>query len=213
MDEKSGYEFTSDWFSSNEPIWRALTNMEKPARILEIGSFEGRSVCWMIETCGIERPLEIHCVDTWAGGIEHQPGGPLAQSMPDVERRFHHNVEVAKAKVPHPVEIVMHKGYSQLELAKLISEGKSGYFDWVYVDGSHEAPTVLSDAVLSFQLTRVNGVIIFDDYLWFLGESGSQDSFNMPKPAIDAFVNIYQRKLLVFRNAPVAQLYMRKMSD
>lgn len=213
MTDPSAYDFTADWFSSNERTWSALVKNEKPARILEIGSFEGRSACWLIENCGSQRALEIHCIDTWGGGIEHQAGGAMPQSMPDVERRFHHNIKVAKSRVSNPIEIVMHKGYSHPELAKLIAEGKSGYFDLIYIDGSHQAPDVLGDAVLSFPLARTDGVLIFDDYLWYMEPRGQQDSFNMPKPAIDAFVNIYQRKLIVFRDAPIGQLYIRKISD
>jgi predicted O-methyltransferase YrrM len=50
--------------------------------------------------------------------------------------------------------------------SKLIAEGRQGYFDFIYVDGSHQAPDVLCDALLSFRLLKNNGVIAFDDYLW-----------------------------------------------
>jgi predicted O-methyltransferase YrrM len=86
--------------------------------------------------------------------------------MSDVEKRFHHNTKLAISKVKNNVQIVTHKGLSNLALSKLITEGKQGYFDFIYVDGSHQAPDVLSDAVLSFTLLKRNGVIAFDDYLW-----------------------------------------------
>jgi hypothetical protein len=43
-------------------------------------------------------------------------------------------------------------------------------------------------------------------------DPGRQDFYNMPKPAIDAFVNIFQRKLQVL-GAPLYQLYVRKISS
>ena len=69
---------------------------------------------------------------------------------------------------------------------------------------------MLTDAVLAFQLLRVGGIIIFDDYLWRLEPDGRQDPLNMPKPAIDLFINIFQRKLRVISGLPIWQLYIEK---
>jgi len=37
-------------------------------------------------------------------------------------------------------------------------------YDIVYIDGSHVANDVLQDAVLVWQLVKVGGFMIFDDY-------------------------------------------------
>ena len=42
----------------------------------------------------------------------------------------------------------------------------NGAIDFIYVDGSHQAHDVLCDAILSFKLLRVGGIVCFDDYLW-----------------------------------------------
>lgn len=152
-----------------------------------------------------QRPMEIHCIDTWEGGVENDP-----TIMGEVERRFDHNVVEAIASAAHPVAFRKHKALSSLALAELLAGGRRGSFDFVYVDGSHQAPDVLLDAVLGFQLAKVGGVIVFDDYLWPLEPSGAQNHYNMPKPAVDAFVNIYQRKLDVYK-APLYQLYVQKI--
>ncbi len=39
-------------------------------------------------------------------------------------------------------------------------------FDVVYVDASHMAGDVLSDAVLAWKLLAPGGIMIFDDYAW-----------------------------------------------
>ncbi|CAN5593187.1 hypothetical protein BH10PSE5_BH10PSE5_18170 [soil metagenome] len=98
------YEFSRDWFSRNVPTWRQIIDKNKPRRILEIGSFEGRSTVWMIEhgTVAAQGDVEITCIDTWVGGI-----------------------------------------------------------------------------------------MIVDDYLWSMDRPGTQDMLTMPKPAIDAFMNIF----------------------
>jgi predicted O-methyltransferase YrrM len=94
-----------------------------------------------------------------------------------------------------------------------MASGKHGYFDLIYIDGSHQAPDVLTDAVMSFQLLKVGGVMIFDDYLWTMDKPGFQDVLKMPKPAIDAFLNIFQRKMSIFFGAPIGQLYARKIGN
>ena len=62
-------------------------------------------------------------------------------------------------------------------------------------DGSHEAPDVLCDAVLAFRLLKNGGLLGFDDYLFMQGAIPERQLLECPKPAIDAFVNLYFRKL------------------
>lgn len=207
------YEFTNHWFeAAARNIWDNLIPQINPSRILEIGSYEGASSCYLIERLAINKNIEIHCVDSWEGGIEHQPGAMSSASMPDVEKRFHHNVKIAVEKVNNRAEVVAHKGLSHLCLVELLASGKAGYFDFIYVDGSHQAPDVLIDAVLSFQLLKVGGYIAFDDYLWSENPPDGVDPIRCPKLAIDAFTNIYCRKLILV-NAPLYQVYARKVSD
>jgi len=37
------YEFAQDWFSESAGIWDQLVAQWKPSRVVETGSFEGRS--------------------------------------------------------------------------------------------------------------------------------------------------------------------------
>lgn len=210
--DSPAYLFTNNWFDSNTAVWKQLLQLINPTKLLEIGSYEGKSTTFLIDQLAVMRDIEIHCVDSWQGGIEHQSGGTYQIEMPAVEERFHHNIKVATQNKPHDVSIAIHKGLSTSELPKLIAEGKSGYFDFIYVDGSHQAPDVLLDAILSFALLKVNGVIAFDDYLWQEDLENGTDPIRCPKIAIDAFANIYCRKIKVL-SAPLSQLYIQKISD
>jgi len=203
---RPAYEFTTDWFTRFAGIWRQLLNQYRPSRHLEIGSYEGRCSCFLVEECARDRPMELHCVDTWLGGMEHE-----AATMAEVERRFDTNLAAAIAQAAQPVRFVKHKGASRTVLAQLLAERGARSFDLIYVDGSHQAPDVLTDAVMAFELLEVGGLLIFDDYLWSHEAAGRQDHYNMPKPAIDAFVNVFQRKLEVF-GAPLYQLFIRKVA-
>ena len=202
------YDFTENWFvGAAKNVWDSLIPQINPTRILEIGSFEGASACYLIEKLASSKEIELHCVDTWEGGVEHS-----SINMSDVEKRFHYNTKLAISKVKNSVQITTHKGFSYVALSKLIAEGRQGYFDFIYVDGSHQAPDVLCDAVLSFGLLKRNGVIAFDDYLWEESLPYGTDPIRCPKPAIDAFTNIYCRKIRVL-SAPLYQLYVQKIID
>jgi predicted O-methyltransferase YrrM len=202
------FTFTNDWFSQNIPVWDHLLTPIAPQRILEIGAFEGRATCYLIAKFNGGGELEIHCVDTWEGGVEHDRG-----TMAEVETRFDSNIERALTQVARPVRVIKHKKMSGQALAGLIAAGHSGRFDVIYVDGSHQAPDVLTDAVLAFPLLRVGGYMIFDDYLWSMENPGQQDPLNMPKPAVDAFLNIFQRKMLIMRGIPIYQIFALKIAS
>ena len=187
----SEFEFTYHWFASTaRPIWEQLLPQIGPTKILEVGSYEGASACYLIDKLGRDADIELHCVDTWSGGIEHQTGGGADSDMNAVEARFERNIQRAVAAVPRKVEVTRHTGPSDFERSRLLSENKRNYFDFVYIDGSHQAPDVLCDAVPGFTLLRVGGLMAFDDYLWAEQLPYGKDPLRCPKPAIDAFINL-----------------------
>lgn len=203
------YRFSSDWFSHNIVGLNAIFEYLKPKRILEIGSFEGRSTVFFAEKAlAYQSEVEIVCVDTWEGSAEHEG----VWNMGQVEQNFVHNIELATQH--HPTATIHKKqGHSHAKMIELLSQGHEGYFDYVYVDGSHEAPDVLFDALLAHRLVRVGGVISFDDYLWSPDASGEERHYMLVKPAVDHYVNTYQQKLQVIQNLPLYQLHIIKTKD
>lgn len=208
----SDYVYSNNWFDTHKGIWDQLLPMYNPSKMLEVGSYEGASACYLVEKLAPSHPIELHCVDTWEGGIEHQAGGMAASDMNSVEQRFQHNIRLAVERSPNPVDLHIHKGYSDHHLASLLAKGMRNHFDLIYIDGSHQAPDVLCDAVLAFRLLRVGGLMVFDDYTWSETAITAKDPIRCPKVAIDTFTNIYCRKL-AFIKAPLLQLYVQKMAD
>ena len=200
------YSFTVDWFSACIPVWRELlSQMPEIGKVLEIGSYEGQSTVWLIESAfKAGGKGEMYCIDTWKGGNEHS-----AADMSAVEARFLRNIATARSRSRSDVAVHVLKGSSSALLASLVSEGHALSFDVIHVDGSHQCPDVLSDLVLSFQLCKVGGLILCDDYSWSQEPHGSEDLLNQPKLAIDSFVNCYLRKLAL-NGANVRQIYLRK---
>jgi hypothetical protein len=65
-------------------------------------------------------------------------------------------------------------------------------FDLIYVDGSHMAADVLSDAIMSFHLLRVGGALVFDDYAV---TDVDTDDLRHPHMAINSFMHLYRNKM------------------
>jgi len=175
------YQFTKDWFNWAPAVWEQLTPMLSGVagkrNFLEIGSFEGRSSVWIAENM-MQDGDHLRCIDTWEGGEEHGE-----ENMSEVEERFRANLIVATQKFPERL-IFQSKGTSVARLAQL--QGKT-MFDFVYIDGSHKAPDVLTDACMSWPMLKPTGFMVFDDYMW----GDPRDALHRPKIAIDAFTNIF----------------------
>ena len=176
------YQFTKDWFNWAPEVWNQLIPMLSGTagnrKFLEIGSFEGRSSVWIAENM-MQDGDHLSCIDTWEGGEEHGE-----ENMSEVEERFRANIILAAKKFPER-SIIQNKGTSVLVLSHKLRHG--GLFDFIYIDGSHTAPDVLTDACMAWPLLKPMGLMVFDDYLW----GNPRDALHRPKIAIDAFTNIF----------------------
>ncbi len=167
-----------DWFSVHIPIWEKYLAdlLSKDILALEIGSYEGRSAVWLLHNT---TPGSIlYCVDTWDG---KDPS--LGVRTVDAERCFDHNINLACAGVIGRLEKA--KKRSIEALSRFILSRMQ--FDLIYVDGSHEGLVALTDLCMSWEVLKVGGYLIFDDYRWT-----NDGSVNVtPAVAWDAFTTMY----------------------
>ena len=126
------------------------------------------------------RGSEIICVDPWPDA--------------EIKRRFDKNT----AGYPY---LTAYQGYSHEVLRRF----PLGIFDVIYVDGNHDGKNVLEDAILSYRLLKSGGLMIFDDLRWKNPNNHPCDI--LPKPAIDAFISIFQHKVTVLHRG--SQLLLR----
>jgi predicted O-methyltransferase YrrM len=185
-------KFSVDWFSYNaEGISSCLSKLQNKNKFLEIGCWEGMSTTWFIQNY-LDANGSITVIDTFEGGDEHrnQILANLTQEEKDkvfnqVYDDFMSNIKETIGK-NQKYEVMKNTSYNAL--AELIVRGEK--FDFIYIDGSHEASDVLIDAVMSFPLLNSGGIMIFDDYTW-----GDQTNpFMCPKLAIDAFGSVFNNK-------------------
>ena len=188
-DFETKHFFTADWFSN------AIVNFEfvkthadqKLSSILEIGSHEGRSTCWMLQNLLTENGT-ITCIDPFG----NTPLNAYAKDdLPDqliIQDIHKHNTDLAKLPT-QTVEVMPMMSYHGL--AQLIVDRRE--YELIYVDGSHCSDAVLADATMAFGLLKSGGFMIFDDYLW----RESPDVLDHPKMSIDAFVNMFQKHIRI----------------
>jgi predicted O-methyltransferase YrrM len=182
------YKFTQDWFYYHSERWgKHFGHLagEPHLRFLEVGCFEGRCTCWLLENILTHETSTIVCVD------------PFTVTHPRQEEYFDFNI----GETGGAYKVVKLRGGSQDVLKFLSPES----YDFIYVDGSHYADDVLQDAVLCWRLLKRDGVIVFDDYEAETIFPGLMGPMEHAKYAIDAFLSLiaHQHKV-IFKGWQVA---------
>jgi predicted O-methyltransferase YrrM len=174
--------FTKDWFTPNIPVWQKHLSplADKPASYLEIGVFEGRSLFWVLENV-----------------LKHPDAKATAIDI-EINPRYVENLKQSGTKKVTTIHARSQDALKTLPKAS---------FDVIYIDGSHVAKDVLADAVLSFDLLKTGGLMIFDDYTWNLNWSPDM----RPKIAVDAFLTAYRNNLEIVHFA--YQVIVRKKDN
>lgn len=140
----SGYDFTSDWadqFRMNaERLFKRF--VDQPVSYLEIGTFEGRSLCWMLDNILTHPECKVVSVD-----FKYQ-------------ERAWTNTERHRAERGNNLRMI--EGDSKIVVPTL-----SQKFDIVYIDGDHSAKGCLFDSVMCWE--KATGIVLWDDYRQFYG--------------------------------------------
>lgn len=173
------YEFSSDWFSHAVVLWARTFaavkfNVNGKLRVLEVGSFEGRSACWISDHLLVHPESELVCIDTFEGSPEHAEVGGLYE-------RFVRNIGQSK----NHSKVQVRRGRSQVILGAMLNEQQ--VFDLAYIDGSHETEDVIADGRAAFAMLRVHGILIFDDYAWVHPEKNV--------PSVKEAIGVLEREL------------------
>jgi cephalosporin hydroxylase len=82
-------------------------------------------------------------------------------------------------------------------LAASVNDKDVCRYDFIYIDGSHLAKDVLTDAVLAWQILEPGGYLAFDDYTWTEKPRQEANPLDNPRLAIDAFYTIFRREAVI----------------
>lgn len=176
----AGKTFGYDWTSHHFPTWADLLvrYQNLPARVIEVGSWEGRSALFFLNYLP---QSQLVCIDTFEGSEEHwaQPEA-FANDLLEIERRFDANL------APFADRLEKRKAPSAVALTELGIDRRR--FEIAYIDGSHRSTDVYGDGVLTWSMLVPGGIVIFDDYEW---EYKPEPRSN-PKLGIDSFLSAFE---------------------
>ena len=170
--------FSTYWFLNNYKIIGSFLpkDYNKIFRYLEIGSFEGLSSLFILSYW---KNADITCVDTWQTSEDESQ--VLDFNFKSVEKKFDSNL--------HDFCFKKIKNTSELAFKQL---SKVDSFDYIYIDGSHNGIDIFNDALASFKILNVGGLIIFDDITNIYKEIETQ-----PHDAFEKFYSLYKKKIKI----------------
>jgi cephalosporin hydroxylase len=148
------YEDVPGFFHFAECYKRLLRSLpdDRPSRWVEIGSFQGRSTCWLgVEILRAGKPVELNCVDSW--------------KFPDPIE----GAAIREAFTRHTWPIRAAMG-DQFRVWPIDSLGAAECFgdesvDVVFVDGDHNYEAVLADISTWWPKLKVGGFMAGDDFM------------------------------------------------
>jgi len=115
-----------------------------PAKCLEVGVYDGRNACWLLDN------VLSHEQSTYTG-IDYIGDHQLA-----------HNRAIANLKRHAPkTELVI--GNSLQVLPQFVEQKR--VFDLIFIDGCHSYDGFMSDVIHSWKLLEPGGFMVCDDYL------------------------------------------------
>ena len=173
--------FSSNWFYDlgGKHNFQTIVkpNINNIKNYLEIGVFEGQATLYMFENM-IDNMGIADVIDPFEKSNSEAIGN---------SNKFEKNL----SKYLNRINI--YKGFSNdiLPTLKLT-------YDLIYIDGSHRAMDVYNDAINSFKLLKSGGIMVFDDYLWYLirlQSPNEAERLNIPLPGINQFVEEYFDKI------------------
>ena len=173
-------KLTADWFTGSIPYWYSVFDEyrlpnKKEIQALEIGSWEGLSSYFILQTLP---NATLTCVDTWEGADEHKSGNiDMQNTLSRIEVSFDSNLSIFSDR------LVKYKGTS---FSFFNAHSNEEAFDLIYIDGSHHCDDVVIDAIKCFEMLKVGGIMIFDDYFWRL----YTNDINNPAAAINTFLRL-----------------------
>jgi predicted O-methyltransferase YrrM len=183
----------------HKQIFERALALAKPQRILEIGTYAGRSLIEMLKRCPGASGVAI---DTWKNYDED--GISILKNIQDnrIEELFYANVKQAGMTQ----RITALKGDSADRLMELIEQKQR--FDFIYVDGSHTCLDCYTDMVLAWKLLVPGGTLAVDDVLYHYEKVKAGDLLGYPLKAKETFMTKFAGQYDVLSDS--YRLFIRK---
>jgi hypothetical protein len=162
-----GFRTATNWLSFIRP--GPLT----PVNYLEIGVFCGHNIVSFERIYGRHPDSRLYGIDPW--NLVNNEYDEKFNQTSNYSHCLTNILSTGKAE-----KFDLRKGFSHTEINRLNDD----FFDFIYIDGNHNTPNVVEDAVLAFRKLKTNGYLIFDDYDW-----------ESVKKGVDTFAAAYSNKI------------------
>lgn len=140
-----------------EHIEKLATRVPEKGRILEIGSFYGRSTWTWSKS--IPSSAVVHCIDPWNDWpILGSHRESLSGIVPDGDLLT--NVEIFEQNIKDCSNVTFTQNYSEFVLPSMPYH----HFDLIFLDGMHSNPAFHNDLIFSYPLVRSGGVLCGHDF-------------------------------------------------
>jgi predicted O-methyltransferase YrrM len=188
-------QFTQNWHNEPNPRLKHLRRFAgKPVQALEIGCFEGRSTCWLMDNILTHEAARLDCVDPYGFSTHDSEARAEAAAFQHPKRaatmaRFHANVAEYGDKVRH----------WQVFSDEFFQNRPIGPYEIAIIDGGHSAMQALRDLLHAWIVLKAGGVMVIDDIEW-KGDMGFESQG--PKRAYEAFMSVVPMNdvRIVYRN-------------
>jgi len=164
-----------------------VSNLDRPAKILEIGAYTGISLIRIVKSIPNSRGFGIG-LDKWINE-EHY------ESL-EIEKSFHKNVDAENLSG----RITAIKGDSKEILFNMIQN--IDIYDFIYLDGSNKSLDCYLDIFLSWKLLNKGGIMVINNCLY---ENDSDTSFQV----VNKFLKENEGKYKILHSG--FQVFLEKM--
>ena len=171
--------FSQKWFLNNFEIFTFFLPKDKSLKFdyLEVGCYEGLSSFYVLSEY---KSVNAFFLDIW--DMPNPNSKTLSHNFGLIEKAFDQNLSGFNFKKI--------KNDSVISMRKLLKENV--YFDFIYIDGSHNGEDILSDAIEAFKILKVNGLMFFDDFL-----QHDDNRILQSYVGIDKFLSLYSDYLKI----------------
>ena len=178
--------YTYDWNQEFKQNTNGITGLKL---CVEIGCFEGLTSNYIIDVL-LSDDGKLICVDPLTDNyLNTELTDTDVSNNETIYKYFNNQYDRFKANTANNTnKLELYKNISSDIFPELISKYE-GQIDLIYIDGDHRATAVYIDAVNSFKLCKVGGVIIFDDYSW--GKMYNEEATSI---GVDKFLTEYENQ-------------------
>ncbi len=144
--------FSNKWFLNNFDVFNFFLPKDNNLKFnyLEIGCFEGMSSYYVLSRY---KDVNAFLLDIW--DMPNPNSKTLSNDFSLVEKAFDKNLS--------DYNFTKIKDDSVVAMRRLFKQNK--FFDFIYIDGSHNGEDILSDSIEAFKILNKGGLIFFDDFL------------------------------------------------